>query len=368
MRVLSECMAVARDPHLPPETCPNGGLVQLVNPLEDSSWDDGLVGGPHPSFFHSSAWARVLHDVYGYTPMYFVVRDAGRLQCLLPIMEVDSWLTGRRGVSLPFTDDCEPLCTDPAAFHGLVEEAMRHAEARDWKYVECRGGKALWPGAMASTCYYGHRLGLVDNEDVLFANVDGAVRRAIRKAYKSGVTVEISQDLDAVRAFYGLQCKTRKKHGLPPQPFRFFQNIHQHILSRDRGFVVLARNERTAVAGAVFFHIGKRAIYKFGASDDRLQHLRANNLAMWEAIRWYATHGFDELDYGRTSLDNEGLRSFKLGWAAQERSIEYVRYDRRSGGFVTVKDEAFGWHNRVFRVLPGPVSRWIGAGLYRHMA
>ncbi len=368
MRVLSECAAVARKMHSPAETRPNGGLVQLVNPLEDSSWDDGLVGGPHPSFFHSSAWARVLYDTYGYTPVYFVVRDAGRLQCLLPIMEVDSWLTGRRGVSLPFTDDCDPLCTDPAAFHGLFEEAMRHAEARDWKYVECRGGKTLWEGATASTCYYGHRLGLVDNEDVLFANVDGAVRRAIRKAHKSGVTVEISQAPDAVRAFYGLQCKTRKKHGLPPQPFRFFQNIHQHILSRDRGFVVLARNGRTAVAGAVFFHIGKRAIFKFGASDGRFQHLRANNLVMWEAVRWYATHGFDELDFGRTSLDNEGLRSFKLGWGTQERSIEYVRYDRRSGGFVTVKDEAFGWHNRVFRALPGPVLRCIGAGLYRHMA
>lgn len=368
MCVLSECAAVARDPQSPAEACPNGGLVQLVNPLEDSSWDDGLVDSPHPSFFHSSAWAKVLHDVYGYTPLYFVSRDDGRLQCLLPIMEVDSWLTGRRGISLPFTDCCDPLCTDPAAFHGLVEEVMRHAEARDWKYLECRGGKALWPGAAASTGYRGHRLSLVSSEDILFANVHGAVRRAIRKSRKSGVTVEISQDLGAVRAYYGLQCKTRRKHGLPPQPFRFFENIHRHIVSRNQGFVVLARNGRTTVAGAVYFHFGKRAIYKFGASDDRFQHLRANNLVMWEAIRWYATHAFDELDFGRTSLDNEGLRSFKLGWGTEERRIEYVRYDRRSRGFVTVKDEAFGWHNRVFRALPAPVSRCIGAGLYRHVA
>jgi lipid II:glycine glycyltransferase (peptidoglycan interpeptide bridge formation enzyme) len=234
--------------------------------------------------------------------------------------------------------------------------------------MECRGGRTLWRGATPSTCYYGHHLGLVDDEETLFVNVDSAVRRAIRKSRKSGLTVEISQDMEAVRTFYGLQCKTRKKHGLPPQPFCFFQNIHQHILSRDRGFIVLARKEQTVVAGAVFFHIGKRAIYKFGASDNRFQHLRANNLVMWEAIRWYGMHGFDDLDFGRTSLDNEGLRSFKLGWGTQERSIEYVRYDFRSGGFVTVKDEAFGWHNRIFRLLPGPVSRCIGAGLYRHMA
>jgi CelD/BcsL family acetyltransferase involved in cellulose biosynthesis len=342
--------------------------VQLVNPLEDSNWDEGLLGSGRPSFFHGYAWAKVLYDTYGYTPMYFVVRDGARLQCLLPIMEVDSWLTGKRGISLPFTDVCEPLCTDPAAFQDLLTAVMRHAEERDWKYLECRGGKSLWHGATASTSYYGHRLGLIDNEDGLFANVHSSVRRAVRKGQKSGAIVEMSQDLAAVRAFYGLQCQTRQRHGLPPQPFRFFRNIHQHVLSRNQGLVVVARKEGTAVAGAVFFHIGKRVIYKFAASDDRFQHLRANNLVMWEAIRWFASHGFDELDFGRSSSDNEGLRSFKLGWGTEERTIEYVRYDRRSCGFVTVKDEAFGWHNRLFRALPGPVSRCIGAGLYRHMA
>jgi len=326
------------------------------------------MGVAQPSFFHSSAWARVLHDTYGFNPVYFVVRDAGHLQCLLPFMEVDSWLTGRRGVSLPFTDECAPFCADRAAFPGLFEEALRHAETRGWRYLECRGGRALLDGAIASTCYYGHRLSLVDDEEALFANLDGAVRRAIRKSHKSGLAVETSQDLDAVRVFYRLQCKTRKRHGLPPQPFHFFQNIHRHVLTCDRGFVILARNQRTVVAGAVFFHLGNRAIYKFGASDDRFQHWRANDLVMWEAIRWYATHGFGELDFGRTSLGNEGLRSFKLGWGTQERLIEYMRYDRRSGGFVRVKDEAFGWHNHAFRAIPGPVLRRIGAVLYRHMA
>jgi hypothetical protein len=342
--------------------------VQLVNPVEDTTWDDELAGNPQASFFHSSAWARVLLDAYGYQPVHFAIRDATRLQCLLPMMEVDSWLTGRRGISLPFTDACEPVCADAVSCQVLFEAVMQRAKARDWKYVECRGGRSLWPGATASTRYYGHRLGLVADEDVLFANVDSAVRQAIRKARKSGVTVEISQDLDAVRAFYRLQCKTRRRHGLPPQPFRFFHSIHKHILSGNHGLVMIARAGRTAVAGAMFFHSAKQAIYKFGASDDRFQRLRANNLVMWEAIRWYAAHGVDELDFGRTSLNNEGLRSFKLGWGTQERTIEYARYDRRRGGFVTVADEASGWHNHVFRALPAAISRGIGAGLYRHMA
>jgi hypothetical protein len=122
------------------------------------------------------------------------------------------------------------------------------------------------------------------------------------------------------------------------------------------------------VAAAVFFHWGKKAIYKYGASDEAYQHLRANNLVMWEAIKRYARNGFDQLHFGRTSLINEGLRRFKLGWNTEETMIEYVRYDWKEGGFVTAKDEASGWYNRVFRVLPVSVSRLVGSLLYRHVA
>jgi hypothetical protein len=368
MPALSELRASAVEALPPAETRRNDGTVQRVNPLEDHGWDARLMTCPSASFFHAAAWAKVLQTTYGYTPVYFTLNESGRLGTLLPIMEVDSWLTGRRGVSLPFTDECEPLCSDPASFGCVLREAMEYAEARGWKCLECRGGRTLFNGAPASTSFYGHRLSLTDNEEALFASFESAVRRAIRKAEKSGVSVEFSDSLDAVRIFYVLQCKTRKKHGLPPQPFRFFQNICHHVLSQNQGFVVLARYQQVPVAGAVFFHMGKKAIYKYGASDETFQDVRANNLVMWEAIKWYARHGFEELHFGRTSLANDGLRRFKLGWGTEEHRIEYVRYDRRAGGFVTVKDEASGWHNRVFRALPCFLSRQIGAALYKHVA
>ena len=216
--VLSELAQVGCAPGSLGGTCWNGGLVRLVNPLEDSDWDGGLRGVPGLSFFYGSAWARVLHDTYGFRPVYVVHRDSERLECLLPLMEVDSWLTGRRGVSLPFTDVCAPFCVDRAAFGQLFEEVTEHAKARGWKYIECRGGKELLEGATASTTFYTHRLPLVNDEELLFANVDGAVRRAIRKSHRSGLTVEMGQDITAIREFYGLQCKTRQRHGLPPQP------------------------------------------------------------------------------------------------------------------------------------------------------
>ena len=226
----------------------------------------------------------------------------------------------------------------------------------------------MLPSAQASQTYYGHELSLIDNEQGLFAGLKGSVRRAIRKAEKLGLTVEILKDSEALREFYALQCRTRKKHGLPPQPLRFFLKIHEHILSREKGIIVLARQGRRTVAGAVFFHFGEQAIFKYGASNEAQQGLRGNDLVMWEAIKHYAGHGFKILNLGRTSLANAGLRRFKLAWGAREHVIEYMRYDLKMRAFVPGKDDAFGWYNRVFRLLPIGVSRLVGALVYRHAA
>jgi lipid II:glycine glycyltransferase (peptidoglycan interpeptide bridge formation enzyme) len=132
--------------------------------------------------------------------------------------------------------------------------------------------------------------------------------------------------------------------------------------------IVLARHNKIPVAGAIFFQSGDRAIFKYGASDDSFQHLRGANLVMWEAIKWHAHHGAKKLHLGKTSIANEGLRKFKLGWGAEEQKIEYFKFDLRKEKFVPGKDPCFGWHNRVFQSLPVSASRLIGKVLYRHWA
>lgn len=342
--------------------------VRIVDPSTDPTWDAGLASFPEASIFHTSAWCRVLRDTYGYTPVYFTLNDGEKLRALLPLIEVDSWLTGRRGVGLPFTDESPPLCPAASDFERLHAAAMEHAKERAWKSLEFRGGKAFFGDAPASTSFYGHTLDLRAPEAELFARTESSVRRAVRKGEQSGLTLSVSQDLGAVETFYELLCLTRQRHGLPAQPFKFFANIHRHIIAPNHGRVVLAHHQGTPVAGAVYFHFGGKAIYKFGASDERLQHLRANNLVMWEAIKWHAKQGFASLDFGRTSLPNAGLRKFKLGWGTTERTVEYVKYDLKTAGFVTTKDAAAGWHNHVFRHMPVFLSRMAGGFLYPHIA
>src|SRR5436190_11674249 len=91
-------------------------FIQRVDPLVDPNWDNAVANLPGASFFHTAAWARVLRDTYQFQPTYFTdQRPDGTIDALVPVMEVDSWLTGRRGISLPFTDECCPLGADARA-------------------------------------------------------------------------------------------------------------------------------------------------------------------------------------------------------------------------------------------------------------
>src|ERR1700741_4502663 len=83
---------------------PVNSAAQCVNPITQPGWDAMVAKHQDGSFFHSAAWASVLTDSYGYSPRYFVVKENDALRALLPVMEVNSRFTGRRGVSLPFTD------------------------------------------------------------------------------------------------------------------------------------------------------------------------------------------------------------------------------------------------------------------------
>ena len=352
--------------------------IQIINPIEFKDWDELILSTPNYLFFHSSTWAKVLNEAYGYKPLYFTVFKKGGLSGVIPIMEVNSFLTGKRGVSLPFTDYCDPIVNGDIQFKDLLDYVIEYGKRRRWKSLELRGGFSLnskiTGNSQPETCniipsltYLGHVIDLGENEEEIFYGFKDSARRNIKKANRQGVEVGIFNSLDSVKEFYRLNCLTRRDHGLPPQPYSFFKSIYQHVIWKDYGFVVLASYQGKYIAGAVFFHFGKKSFYKYGASDRKRQYLRANNLVMWEAIKWYSQNGYKNLCFGKTEPENEGLRQFKSGWGTTEQQINYYRYDLKKGSFVPGSSKVTGFHNRIFRNLPVPILNRIGSILYKHV-
>jgi len=341
--------------------------AELVNPLTENSWDKTIAMHRDATIFHSAAWARVLVDTYGHRPCYAQMSLNGTLQALVPMMEVKSVLTSSRGVCLPFSDYCAPLLFSSLAGELVNQKLRQIAGERHWSYFEIRSHSTIPAAAVACESYYGHFLDLTIGRDSLISNFSSSAQRATRKAERSGLSVRIQSDEDAMATFYKLHVRTRRRHGVPPQPWSFFLNIQRHLIGAGHGFIVIVESKKRPLAAAVFFKFGRHAIYKFGASDERLQELRANNLAMSEGIKNLADAGAEILHFGRTEKENEGLRRFKLSWGATEEEIRYARFEMESGSWKAAHPAGAGFHKHVFRALPASLNRLAGAMIYPHL-
>jgi lipid II:glycine glycyltransferase (peptidoglycan interpeptide bridge formation enzyme) len=129
----------------------------------------------------------------------------------------------------------------------------------------------------------------------------------------------------------------------------------------------LAQLAGEIIAGAIFLIFNNQVVFKYGASDSRYQHLRANNLVMWEAIRRSIANGYRNLCLGRTEPENKGLLQFKRGWGTVEETLPYYKYDFRRNTFVQDSAKISRFHTRAFGAMPIPILKVAGNLLYKHV-
>ncbi|MBN1558360.1 MAG: GNAT family N-acetyltransferase [Lentisphaerae bacterium] len=334
-----------------------------IDPRAHTGWDEALP--PDADVFHTLGWARVLAETYGYRPVYWTADGAGPDRGVLPMMEVRSALTGRRGVSLPFTDCCR--AAGPGGAADLLDDIKAWGRRSGWRLAEWRGAA---PGgdAIPACEFLRYTLDLRGGAEGVLRGADQNTRRNLRKAERAGVRVEAAGTPEAMALFVRLNAVTRRRHGLPPQPRRFFEMLQTHLVRPGAGRLALAWRGREPVAGAIFLHFRGRAVYKYGASAETRGGVPGANPALLaDAIRWYAARGAERLDLGRVWPGNTGLRRYKRGWGGEEERLAYYRYAFRRGTFVTGAPPVAGRHNALFRRMPVWLLRAVGRAAYRHM-
>jgi len=92
------------------------------------------VGARHPrsSFYHSRPWLESLKRTYGYSRGLHDVTAGQRIKKWPVFCRIASWLTGRRIVSLPFSDHCEPLVDSQDVLEQLVSFLLRDFQKEHW--------------------------------------------------------------------------------------------------------------------------------------------------------------------------------------------------------------------------------------------
>jgi len=337
---------------------------RLLSP-KDENWLAFLEARPESTVFHHPGWLDALADSYGYRPFIIAAcENGGRVMAGLPLMEVRSPVTGRRWVSLPFTDYCMPLYQEPEALDQVVRDLAFLYEAGAVPRIEVRWDLPEHPAIQPRRAYYLHVLKLACDASAVMKGFKRTHRQNIGTAENRGVHIERGVELEHVRRFYQMQLETRRRKGLPVQPWKFFAALQKNVLARGLGFVLLAFKDDECLAGGLFLHWQQTLTYKYAASCDQGQECRPNNLLSWTAMRWGCENGMTAFDLGRSGLEDEGLCRFKRGWGAEEQPLTYCTLSAAKPG--TGDGKLISRIEPIIRKAPPWVCKAMGELLYRH--
>jgi len=341
--------------------------VYQVDPITDPRWSEFLDKQSQASIYHSPGWLEALSRTYDYEPLVLTTSVPGTpLENGIACCSVDSWVTGRRLVGVPFSDHCEPLISDQSQINEVVMYLQKEVDQNKWAYVELRPLSQNWnsPGRFREgQTFYFHQLDLTPSIESLLCSFDkDSVQRKIRRQGREELVVEEGRSERLLDYFYPLFIRTRRRHGLPPPPRRWFSNLMQ-LLGESITTRVCFKGTR-AIASILTLQYKNMLTYKYGCSDERFHRLGGMQALFWNAIQNAKTAGLQTFDLGRTDRVNQGLLRFKDGWGTTSSKLTYLIYPDQRRQLSYLNDRMA---RRVFSLMPDVLLATVGKIMYRHV-
>ena len=343
--------------------------IQEINPLSDRRWDELVARHPKASVFHERGWLQALARTYGYRPFALTSAHAGLpLEDGIVLCRISSWITGNRAVSLPFADHCEPLLEDDSRFVEFANWLRTECDGQRWKYVELRplSSSVVCAGLLpCGRSYCFHTLDLTPPLERIFQRLHkDSIQRKIRRAERERLAYETGRSEQLLDEFYQLLLKTRRRHRLLPQPRAWFRNLTDCM--GDKMQVRLARKRGVPFAAILTLRGRSGMVYKYGCSDEQFHNFGAMPFLFWKLIEESKASDINEIDFGRSDLDNDGLIAFKDRFGTTRKRLTYVQYpEAKKGEGMSRWDKPA--LRRVFSILPDAVLPMASALLYKHI-
>lgn len=346
--------------------------VLQIDPCKDPLWDR-LIQRHHSSLFHSPLWIKALQTTYDFETSALLVLDRSDEPIAgVPFCKIHDFL-GERIVSLPFSDYCDPLVEDKLTWEKLLEAVATENCSAVFRCLHNSivlldrrltvDKRAKW-----------HGLGVEPELDRLWRGMHSSVRRAVNKAKKEGVRVEIVSDIEILESFFQMHLKVRKnKYRLLAQPYQFFENVWKAFLEAEKLFMMVAIYQGKMIAGSLFIGWDRTLYYKFNASDPFYLGCRPNDLLIWEAIKLAKLRGYTGLDLGLSDDNQDGLIRFKRQFGCTEKNIVHQRYlpgELDNQPSLQEARNLLGKLTQLFtdESVPDPITAAGGSILYRFFA
>jgi hypothetical protein len=141
---------------------------------------------------------------------------------------------------------------------------------------------------------------LRQSEEEIFKRMTSACRRCIRKAEKSGVTIEETRDPAFADVYYEqLKDVFKKQKLIPTYDLARVRALIRHLAPTGRLLLIRALDARGACIGSgIYPGFNKLATFWGNASYRSMQILRPNETLHWYAMRYWKARGIEVFDWG----------------------------------------------------------------------
>lgn len=349
----------------------SAGALRLIEaaPEDAARWDAYVEKAGEASLFHLFGWRRVIKAAYGYEAVYLMAEREDRIVGVLPLIDVRSGLFGRNLISTAFTVGGGVAADDEEARGALARAAVEEGRKRRVGYVELRSQRAALEGwTVKKDVYAGFAKEAAADEAKNLAEIPKRRRADLRKGLNALSAGELAADFDSdPDIFYALYAEAARDHGTPVFP-RGYLNALAGVF-KDRLEILTIWAKGKPVAALASFYFRDRTMPYYIAARAEARAFRAQDLALWLAMRRGVARGAPVIDLGRSKY-GAGSFDYKLHWGFAPAPLEYqyALIGAQETPNVNPDNPKFALAVSAWRRLPLPVANLAGPILARHLA
>ena len=178
-------------------------------------------------------------------------------------------------------------------------------------------------------------------------------RRKIKKAYKNGLEVFISNNTKDMQSFYKVYCKNMLRLGSPVLSEMFFLNLLKTYKYGDVQ-VFLVKYNNKIIGGAVVLEYNQFVEDCWLSTLSEYNNLYTSILLYWEMIKDSIKKERKYFSFGRSS-QNSSLLNFKRQWKPIERKLYFSYSHEKKTGLKQMK-----FLTKIWKLLPLKIANFIG--------
>jgi len=292
----------------------------------EKEWDE-FASRYTDLIFYQSVWSQVLRRGLGGQPLYFYLRDGGEMVAGLPGVLLNFKIFKILYASIPYGNLIGEKSHYPS-FMELLEKEFRKRGIDQVRITKSPFLQSYQPDSFKSITAKCTLLDLrsFDKERILESHKK-YVRRDIRKAQRSGITIRSGTSGEDAKIFYQLYLASMERNrAVAKYPFRWFEAIYEKMVESRLGIFLFAELNKTTIAGVVLINSATTTHYFHNGSKPQFLKFCPNELLVHSSLEKAIEKGNSFFDFMGSDPMDLSLIKFKEKWGSQSLDIHtYVK-------------------------------------------